>query len=160
MITIKPHHFMDIIKLYGSGIDVFVPDERMQHDFYKVANEIIDNPQVQLLLTIEADDICQPCIQCVNGICDDGLPETLGNIKKDNYNKRLDQRLIDYLHLNLKEEYTALQLCRMMYENKDVIFQVWLEEDDCLTNRRYELFDLGAKRYLKEQALCQECRIE
>ena len=36
-ILIKPHHFIDIIKLYGSGIDRFVPDEKMGHDFYKVA---------------------------------------------------------------------------------------------------------------------------
>lgn len=33
-ILIKPHHFIDIIKLYGSGIDRFVPDEKMGHDFY------------------------------------------------------------------------------------------------------------------------------
>lgn len=151
MIIIKPHHFMDIIKLYGSGIDVFVPDEKMQHDFFKIANEIIKNPQVKLSLTIDADDICQPCVQCINGICDDELPKTLGNIKKDDYNKRLDQRLIDYLHLNLKEQYTALSLCRIMYEKKDIIFKVWLEEDDKITQRRFELFQLGAKKYLKEQ---------
>ena len=151
MIIIKPHHFMDIIKLYGSGIDVFVPDEKMQHDFYKIANEIIKNPQVKLSLTIDADDICQPCVQCINGICDDELPKTLGNIKKDDYNKRLDQRLIDYLHLNLKEQYTALSLGRIMYEKKDIIFKVWLEEDDKITQRRFELFQLGAKKYLKEQ---------
>ncbi|MBS5111358.1 MAG: DUF1284 domain-containing protein [Coprobacillus cateniformis] len=151
MIIIKPHHFMDIIKLYGSGIEVFVPDEKMQHDFYKIANEIIKNPQVKLSLTIDADDICQPCVQCINGICDDGLPKTLGNIKKDDYNKRLDQRLIDYLRLNLKEQYTALTLCRIMYEKKDIIFKVWLEEDDKITQRRFELFQLGAKKYLKEQ---------
>ena len=35
-ITIKPHHFMDIIKLYGSGLEVFVPDEKIGHDFYKL----------------------------------------------------------------------------------------------------------------------------
>ena len=27
--VIKPHHFMDIIKLYGGGIQVFVPDTAM-----------------------------------------------------------------------------------------------------------------------------------
>ncbi|MED9811673.1 MAG: hypothetical protein UFX20_06220 [Longibaculum muris] len=151
MIIIKPHHFMDIIKLYGSGIEVFVPDEKMQHDFYKIANEIIKNHQVKLSLTIDADDICQPCVQCINGICDNGLPKTLGNIKKDDYNKRLDQRLIDYLHLDLKEQYTALALCRIMYEKKDIILKVWLEEDDKITQRRFELFQLGAKKYLKEQ---------
>ena len=48
-ILIKPHHFIDIIKLYGSGIDRFVPDEKMGHDFYKVANEIIENPSVDLM---------------------------------------------------------------------------------------------------------------
>lgn len=51
-ILIKPHHFIDIIKLYGSGIDRFVPDEKMGHDFYKVANEIIDNPSVGLKSSI------------------------------------------------------------------------------------------------------------
>ena len=60
-ILIKPHHFIDIIKLYGSGIDRFVPDEKMGHDFYKVANEIIENPSVDLKLTIDGDDICKPC---------------------------------------------------------------------------------------------------
>lgn len=27
-ILIKPHHFIHIIKLYGSGIERFVPDEK------------------------------------------------------------------------------------------------------------------------------------
>lgn len=31
-ILIKPHHFMDIIKLYGTGIHTFVPDEKMGHE--------------------------------------------------------------------------------------------------------------------------------
>ena len=35
-ILIKPHHFIDIIKLYGSGIDRFVPDEKMGHDFIRL----------------------------------------------------------------------------------------------------------------------------
>ena len=29
----------------------------MGHDFYKVANEIIDNPSIDLKLTIDGDDI-------------------------------------------------------------------------------------------------------
>ena len=51
-ILIKPHHFIDIIKLYGAGIEKFVPDEKMGHDFYKVANMIIDNPLITLKLTV------------------------------------------------------------------------------------------------------------
>ena len=60
-ITIKPHHFMDISKLYGGGIEVFVPDERMGHDFYQVANRVLAEPGLALRLTVEGDDICQPC---------------------------------------------------------------------------------------------------
>ena len=49
-IIIKPHHFMDILKLYGSGINIFVSDEKMGHDFYKVANRILKDRNVQLRL--------------------------------------------------------------------------------------------------------------
>lgn len=56
-ILIKPHHFMDIIKLYGTGIHNFVPDEKMGHDFYKVANMIIHNPDVPLRLLLYIQNV-------------------------------------------------------------------------------------------------------
>lgn len=87
-ILIKPHHFIDIIKLYGSGIDRFVPDEKMGHDFYKVANEIIDNPSVGLKLTIGGDDICKPCKK-YHEQCVDLLTHIQGYTSKDVYNKTL-----------------------------------------------------------------------
>ncbi len=49
--VIKPHHFMDIIKLYGGGIQVFVPDTDYGHDFYRAANEIIGNHRIQIKVT-------------------------------------------------------------------------------------------------------------
>ncbi|MEG0276634.1 MAG: DUF1284 domain-containing protein [Coprobacillus sp.] len=150
MITIKPHHFIDIIKLYGGGIEVFVPDEKMGHDFYKVANEIINNPDIGLRLTIHADDICQPCHCCQNGICDDGLSVIKGISKKDKYNKMLDQRIIDLLSLNIKHTYTALELCQLIHKDSQIIFDVWKEEEDDLTQRRYELFCLGIKKYISK----------
>ena len=92
-ILIKPHHFIDIIKLYGSGIDRFVPDEKMGHDFYKVANEIIDNPSIDLKLTIDGDDICKPCKK-YHEQCIDPLTHIQGYTSKDVYNKTLDKRII------------------------------------------------------------------
>lgn len=149
MITIKPHHFMDIIKLYGSGIDIFVPDERMGHDFYKIANAIITHQEVFISLTIDADDICEPCRKCVQGVCCDNLPKELGNIKKDDYNKMLDQRILKYYNLNPKKQYTAFELCQMMSKSSQNIFDVWKEEQDDLTKKRYDLFCLGSQRYLE-----------
>lgn len=46
----KPHHLIDIIKLYGAGVEHFVPDELYQHDFYKVANLMIENLDTELRL--------------------------------------------------------------------------------------------------------------
>lgn len=149
MITIKPHHFVDIIKLYGAGIEVFVPDEKMGHDFYKIANMIISEPSVELKLTIGVDDICQPCHYCINGVCDDGLSSINGISKKDSYNKKLDQRIIDLLKLNIKHDYSAYELCRLMSKDSDFIFDVWKEENDELTQKRYELFLKGTKQWNK-----------
>lgn len=122
-ILIKPHHFIDIIKLYGSGIDRFVPDEKMGHDFYKVANEIIDNPSVDPLTHIQ------------------------GYTSKDVYNKTLDKRIIKLYNLN-DEYYTAKQLCSIIQNNKEYIFEVWDEEDNEVTQKRYELFLQGAHKFL------------
>lgn len=33
-LVIKPHHLLDIFKLYGRGVETFVPDDKYKHDFY------------------------------------------------------------------------------------------------------------------------------
>ena len=130
-ILIKPHHFIDIIKLYGSGIDRFVPDEKMGHDFYKVANTIIHNPDVTLRLTIYGDDICKPCKK-YNNICTDALHHILGFTSKDIYNQTLDTRIISLYSLS-KETYTAKELCDILLETNQNIYEVWKEEDTQVT---------------------------
>lgn len=40
-ILIKPHHFIDIIKLYGSGIDRFVPDEKWDMIFIRLLMKLL-----------------------------------------------------------------------------------------------------------------------
>ena len=145
---IKPHHFIDIIKLYGSGLEVFVPDEKMNHDFYRVANELIRCPQTLLTLTIEADDICQPCYQCINGVCQDMIINT--NIKKDDYNKFLDQKIIEQLDLRCDCSYQADELCEIIYQHKEIIFDVWQQEEPAKRQQRFDLFVKGAMKYLKK----------
>ena len=75
--VIKPHHFMDIIKLYGGGIQVFVPDTDYGHDFYRAANEIIGNHRIQIKVTSGADDICGPCrFLGSDKTCTESVPRT------------------------------------------------------------------------------------
>lgn len=146
VILIKPHHFIDIIKLYGSGIEMFVPDKTMGHDFYRVANEIIANPTVHLSLTTLGDDICKLCKR-YNEKCIDYLTHIPGYTSKDVYNMTLDKRIIDLYHL--EDKYcTALQLCSLIFENKEQIFRVWLEKENKITKKWNELFVDGARKFL------------
>ncbi len=145
-ILIKPHHFIDIIKLYGAGIEKFVPDEKMGHDFYKVANMIIDNPLMTLKLTVYGDDICKPCKK-YDKECTDPLDCIPEYSSKNKYNMTLDDRIIHFYNLN-EEIYTAKQLCKIINNEKENIFKVWIEEEDTLTQKRFELFSIGANKFL------------
>lgn len=148
-ILIKPHHFLDIIKLYGSGLEIFVPDEKMGHDFYKIGNMILQNKNIIINITADKDDICTPCKYCSDGICVDGLDVIDGYDRKDTYNKALDTRIINYFHLDMHKDYTAEELCKIYLSEPDFIFDVWLEENDKITKKRYSLFVSGAKKYVK-----------
>ncbi|MDD3204462.1 MAG: DUF1284 domain-containing protein [Lachnospiraceae bacterium] len=149
MILIKPHHFIDIIKLYGAGIEQFVPDEAFGHDFYKVANEIVHNPDCELQITIYGDDICKPCNR-YNGLeCTDPLDKIAGYDRKEIYNQALDSRLTELLQLDTKSRYTVRELLQVMQENPKIIFRVWLEEDSDVTEKRNTLFQKGCEKLHK-----------
>lgn len=139
---------MDIIKLYGAGIEMFVPDEVMGHDFYKVANEIINHPTVQLELTIDGDDICKPCKKYQN-VCIDELTQIPGISSKDVYNKLLDTRIIELYQLQ-NDTITAFELCERFYQTHENIWQIWQEEKQEVTIKRHDLFVLGAEKYLEK----------
>lgn len=114
--------------------------------FYRVANEIIENPSIDLKLTIDGDDICKPCKK-YHEQCVDLLTNIQGYTSKDVYNKTLDKRIIKLYNLN-DEYYTAKQLCSIIQNNKEYIFEVWNEEDNEVTQKRYELFLQGAHKFL------------
>jgi hypothetical protein len=150
MIRIKPHHFIDIIKLYGKGIEQFVPDEEYKHNFYSVANEIISNHQVYIELTIDEDDICSTCNYIgEDGTCVDKLDHIDGIKLKDTWNKILDHRIIDYTNVIEYSKYTAQEYCKILYSIKEHIFDIWKEEPDSIINNRYDAFCKGAKKYLQ-----------
>lgn len=149
MIKIKPHHFIDIIKLYGAGINNFVPDKNYQHDFYLIANSIIKNHDSVLKLTIDEDDICTPC-KYINssGICIDTITHLSCTNSKDEWNKTLDKRILEYLNLSTEKNYTANELCNIIFSNSLKIYDIWKEEELQKKEDRYNLFLIGSKKYL------------
>lgn len=149
--NMKPHHFIDIIKLHGAGYTTFTPDEKTGHSFYKVGNEILLSPETELNFTLDCDDICATCKFKSGTVCIDGV-SGLGNYtSKDKYNKMIDEKIISYLNLDLTRTYTAKEYCEILYEHKDVIFHTWTLEPTKITRKRYELFSKGCEQYLKKQ---------
>ena len=45
-------------------------------------------------------------------------------------------------------KYFTLSLCSIIQNNKEYIFEVWNEEDNEVTQKRYELFLQGAHKFL------------
>ena len=149
MIKIKPHHFLDIIKLYGKGIEKFIPDEKYNHNFYSVANEIINNHKVLIGITLGEDDICSPCKYIgKDGICIDKIEHINGVNSKDEWNKILDNRIIGYTKILENNKFSAFKYCEILYSIKEQIFDIWKEEPDAAKNYRYDTFCTGAKKYL------------
>ena len=154
MLTIKPHHFMDIIKLHGAGLDAFVPDTAYGHAFYQVGNCILQNHAVPMRLTLGCDDICAPCKykNAANGACTDTLLDLPGYTQKEAYNQMLDARIVQILHLDLEKPYTAEAFCALLAQHTDLVFAVWDIEPSHTTQRRHTLFCAGCKRYLRANA--------
>ena len=151
IILIKPHHFFDIVKLYGAGIEHFVKDEEHGHDFYKVANAVLENREMLLELTAGSDDICAPCRSCDKTRCTDPLTVIPGYQLKENWNKVIDNRLFDFCGYRAGAIMTATELCRRLYEIKECIDEVWQEEPDEKRQIRVHNFCKGAERYLKSE---------
>lgn len=137
-ILIKPHHFLDIIKLFGSGLNKFVPDVKFGHDFWKVGNEILENPNIELELTIDNDDICIPCKFSNGKICTDVTStEEKEEMSKDEWNKIIDLRLLKILNLEVGNKLTAIEFCKLAKEkiNRENIFEVWKEKSKMLSTK-------------------------
>ncbi len=149
MIKIKPHHFLDIIKLYGKGLEVFVPDKKYNHNFYKAANDIIANHQAEITITSGEDDICAPCIFLGrDNKCTDRIFHIAGIDSKNEWNEILDNRIMQYTGIRAGNKYSSEEFCRILFFQKEIIFNVWKEESKPDKGSRYEAFCKGAKKYL------------
>lgn len=99
VIVIKPHHLLDIFKLYGKGIENFIPDKNYNHNFYLIGNAVIRNEVNKIRFTYSYDDICKPCYYLKNSVCSDYFSANGVDISKNKFNEKLDIRLMKLLNL-------------------------------------------------------------
>lgn len=147
-IKIKPHHLLDIIKLYGAGVEVFQPDTIYKHNFYRVGNLVLKDPSTLVQLALGCDDVCNPCVFNNNGTCRDVVAGT--NIMKEDYNRQIDSRLLSFLKFNVGDIMTVQSYCAAVHESFDAIKlrEVWSDESDMQFQKRIENLQKGLTKYI------------
>lgn len=105
MLTLRPHHLTDILTDYDPDREVKPwPSGNAVH---VVTRMLADGLDQKVKFVIGSDDICRPCRRLQpDGSCDKILDKHNPPESIDEYNDRLDQRLLDFLGLTVGGELT------------------------------------------------------
>ena len=147
VVQTKPHHFLDIIKVFGAG-GKFVPSS-YGHAVHTVAEKVLGNRDVVLQLILGCDDICRPCVHNKEGKCVDGVnhpPFT----SKEEYNKAIDSRIFELWRLKEGTEIAASEFCRLAQKNIETLYEIWRDVPRKDTDLRKEDLMKGISMYLTE----------
>jgi hypothetical protein len=151
VISIKPHHFVDIIMSLGTGQTTFEPHP-YGHDVHRVAADILADPETMLRMELGADDICKPCKHNIDGSCDDRIdisfrptaPES-----KRQYNLLVDERWCERLRLKQGTTLTARQLCERIRDHAGDIADIYRESPAERTTDRLRRLRSGIGKFLR-----------
>ncbi|NOY57346.1 MAG: hypothetical protein GXO75_00230 [Calditrichaeota bacterium] len=152
MISIKPHHFVDIITLLGAG-KIFAPHP-YKHDLHRVAYDIFVNHDILVRIELGADDICQPCIHNINGLCDDTIdtsyrPEA-PSLKRE-WNLLIDNRWCERLKLKQNDILSARDFCQWLQNLAGDISSIYQEIPADRTKKREYHLKEGIRMFLSSE---------
>ena len=127
-ISIKPHHFIDIITHLGAG-DRFDPHP-YGHAVHTVAASILGNPETSLRMELGADDICLPCVRNIGGLCSDVIdiswrPDAPSS--KREWNLLIDRRWCERLGIAQGDCLTARSFCELIRDRAGDITDIYRE---------------------------------
>jgi len=98
ILRLRPHHILDIVRSYGQG-RMFTPHP-LGHALHEVAQKLLNDLDQSIELVVAADAICEPCSRLnPGGTCSDVLPQLDEKPSKQEYNDRLDEKLLPCLGL-------------------------------------------------------------
>jgi hypothetical protein len=149
-LPIKPHHFVDIICDLASGEPTFDPHP-YGHAVHLVAKRILDDPDTPVTIELAADDICEPCMHNIDGLCDDTIDTShrpAAPTSKREYNLLLDRRWCARLDLKQGDRLTARQLCQRLRDRAGDIGDIYREEPADLTGDRARNLHRGIATFI------------
>jgi hypothetical protein len=150
-ISIKPHHFVDVITSFGTGERVFEPHP-YGHAVHTVSEKIDSDREVYLKIELGIDDICRPCIHNVDGCCDDTIDTSfrpLAPSSKNDWNLLIDQRWCKRLGIKQGDRLKARELCERIRDRKGDITDIYRENPIEKTAERSAKLIRGLEYYFK-----------
>ncbi len=151
-ISIKPHHFIDIVTAFGEGRADPQPHP-YGHAVHRVTKEILADPNVDLRMEFGADDICLPCRHNVKGRCDDTIDVSFrpqAPESKRECNLLIDQRWAKRLGVRQDDILTAHELCLRIRECADDISDIYRETPIDRTAARQAKLHRGVAKFLEQ----------
>ncbi|HRU06640.1 MAG TPA: hypothetical protein P5137_12800, partial [Candidatus Brocadiia bacterium] len=127
MISIKPHHFVDIITSFGAGQSDPQPHP-YGHAVHTVTKAVLADRDVLLRMELGADDICAPCKHNISGLCGDTIDTSyrpLAPKLKREWNLLIDQRWLQRLGLREGDTLTARQMCQRIQDRAGDITDIY-----------------------------------
>jgi hypothetical protein len=113
MMTLRPHHLIDIVTSFGHG-QTFTPHP-YGHALHTVAEAVTGNLAIEVEFVIAADDICAPCVHLLpGGRCDDVRKNTNPPQSKQAHNDAMDRRIFDYLGMKPHQRMTVEEFLRLV----------------------------------------------
>jgi len=155
IIRIKPHHFIDVITSFSANELVLEP-HNYNHHVHLVTKEILKNKNLILEIELGTDDICEPCIHNINGICDDTLDISnrpkVPPLKRD-WNLILDKRWCKRLNLAQGDRLSAIKFCELLKEGSKNIMEIYKENNKENTTKREEKLRIGLQKYVASEVV-------
>lgn len=152
MITIKPHHFVDILTAFGDGKVEFEPHP-YGHALHRVAREILSRRDVPLEIELGADDICQPCRHNQDGACVDRIDTSYRPTapeSKQAWNLLIDRRWCERLGLKPGGRLTASELSQRIRDRAGDITHIYREIPADRTAYRGAKLERGVSKFLEK----------
>lgn len=145
-ITIRIHHFFDIIRDFGISPDI-PANTGYQHSYHTVACLIRENPGVRMKIVLGTDSVCQGCIRNIKGWCDDPLTRKKGFTMKNDYNDYLDVKILETCHLSIGQIVTPREICQASDRYIREIGSIYqIDSEEYIRNRR-DNFIAGLQYY-------------
>ena len=151
MITIKPHHFVDIVTALHEERMEFQPHP-YGHALHTVARDILSNRDTDLRITVGADDICLPCCHNIDGLCNDTIDTSFrpeAPDLKQEYNLLIDRRWSQELDLRQGDQLTARELCLRIQDCAGNIEAIYRETASDRTAERQARLQAGIAKFLQ-----------